>query len=833
MAGTHKEEKRQWLQEQIENYVDLFPRYQRYAQVLREVLEKAIKKHAPLAIVQVRPKSIASFGEKAVRKRFKYRDSVNRMTDLCGGRVIVPTVTEIKAVSEFIEKHFDVDWDNTIDLGQRLKPAEFGYRSIHYIVKFKPGVFPTKDVDVEIPEEVFCLKAEIQVKTILEHAWGVFSHDRAYKGAFKVPDKWQRELATLAAILEDTDSSFARIQAGLQRYAASYGAYITEEQMRDEIESLKIILENDPENAELATRIGKLAITLGDWQEAIDVLSKYVVSEYQPALRELGVAMCKLHGANPDSPEYRQGQKYLEAASAPPYRDSDAIASLAGTWKGLDDEKAREVYRQAFEVDPSDPYPLGNYLEYEITRTRDTSMVPLLRPVIDTAVQICRDQADVGMNLPWAFYDTGKFYLFLGKPYESLAAYAKAIQVSTTSFMIETSLASLDRIATVRDALPGYEWARRLLLIGLAVKFPASEATKEAMKQVKKLVSAKYKTIPSPVIIVAGGCDISIEQQIQGYRQVIIEGFKDFKGTVISGGTTAGVGSLVAEIGSRYPDAIKTIGYIPRRLTAGVKKGSRYNEIHRTEGDGFSPLEPLQYWIDIIASDIPSSQVKLLGINGGTISAAEYRMALSLGAQVAILKGSGGEAAKLVVDDDWGTSEMLVQLPADAMTIRAFIGSGTPKLVPDIRETIAQAVQEDYRRVRVSGAQSQEPSMAEWGNLLDYLKESNREQADHIFEKLRQIGCTAHKVTDRDIAPMTFTEDEIESMAEMEHARWNVERLLDGWKWGERRDVTRKISPHLVPWSELSDDVKEWDRQTVRKKSELQAKVGVEIHRQS
>ncbi|MBA7617233.1 hypothetical protein ES703_24545 [subsurface metagenome] len=131
----------------------------------------------------------------------------------------------------------------------------------------------------------------------------------SYKGAFKIPDKWERELAGLAAILEGADSSFARIQAGLQRYAASYGAYMTEEQMHDEIDNLEIILEHDPGNAELAARIGKLAITLGDWQKAIDVLSKYVNSEYQPALKELGIAMCKLHKANPDSPEYRQGQK--------------------------------------------------------------------------------------------------------------------------------------------------------------------------------------------------------------------------------------------------------------------------------------------------------------------------------------------------------------------------------------------------------------------------------------------------------------------------------------------------------------------------------------------
>lgn len=825
MAESDKEADRKWALEQIKKYTDILPRYERYAQVLKKVLEKAAKKYAPLAIVQTRPKSVASFGEKSHRKKAKYRDSLNRMTDLCGGRVITHTRTEVEAICKFIEGHFDIDWDNTIDLSQQLKPTEFGYRSIHYIVKFKPGVFPTKEIDVEIPEEVFDLKAEIQVRTVLEHVWADIAHSMSYKGAFKIPDKWERELAGLAAILEGADSSFARIQAGLQRYAASYGAYMTEEQMRDEIDNLEVILEHDPGNVELATRIGKLAVTLGDWQKAIDVLSKYVNSEYQPALRELGIAMCKLHRANPDSPEYQQGQKYLESASVPPHRDSDAIASLAGTWKGIDEDKARELYRQAFEVDPSDPYLLGNYLTYEIAHRRDTSLALLMHPVIDAAIQRCRDQASVGMNLPWAFYDMGKFYLLLRKPYESLAAYAKAVQLTTADWMIDTSLRYLEKLDVVRDALPGYEWVQRLLLVGRAAKFP----TNEAIERVKKLVPSSDKPIPGPVVIVAGGWDVSGEQQIQDYRQLMLEAFRDFKGTIISGGTATGISGLVGDVGQKYCDAIRTIGYVPKKTPAVIDK--RYSEIRYTENGDFSALEPLQTWVALIASGINPPQVKLLGINGGTITAAEYRIALALGAYVAAIEGSGREAAKLLQDDDWSTSKMLVHLPADAMTIRAFIGSGTPKLAPDLRETIAQAIHEDYRRIRVSTAWSQEPSTAEWDKLLDYLKESNRDQADHIVGKLRQIGCTVHKVTERDIAPMTFTEDEVEVMAEMEHARWNVERLLNGWKWGEKRETTKKTSPYLVPWSELSNDVKEWDRQTVRKMPEFLAKVGLEVRR--
>lgn len=834
MGDASHEEAREWLRDQVAQYTNLYPQYRSYADTLSDLLRRASERYALLAIVQSRPKSIASFAEKALRKREEYRrrygypDPVRQITDLCGGRVITHTPDEVKAVCEFIEAHFDVDRENTVDVSQRLKPAEFGYRSVHYVVKLKPGVFPTRDIDVVIPDEVFDLKAEIQVRTLAEHAWADFSHPVTYKGPFKIPQKWERKLAGLAAMLEAADAEFSRIQAGLQTYVASYGTYMTEQQMQDEIGILEMVLEYDPENAELAHRIGKLAITLGDWKKARDVLSKYVHSGYQPVLRDLGVAMCKLHKRNPKGPEYRQGQRYLEAASAPPNKDTDALASLAGTWKDIDDDKARELYRQAFEVDPSDPYPLGNYLEYEIAYRRDPEMVSCLGPVIGAAIQRCRDQADVGMNLPWAFYDMGKFYLFLGKPYESLAAHAKAVQLSADGWMIDTSLRSLDKLKVVGRALPGYEWARRLLLVGRAARFP----TKAAIKQVKKLASTGHEAIQGAVVIVAGGYDVGAEEQMQAYRQLLLEALQDFKGTIISSGTTAGIGSLVGDA-QRHADTARTIGYVPRLTPADVSIDRRYSEIRYSEGNGFSALEPLQAWIDLIASGIQPPQVKLLGISGSTIAATEYRMALALGARVGVVRGSGDEAARLLSDDDWASSEMLVHLPADPMTIRAFLGSGTRRLEPELRETIAQAFHEAYRSVQAGRKQSQDPSLAEWDDLLDYLKESNRQEADHIREKLRCIGCTIRRAKGRDVSLMEFTEDEIERMAEMEHARWNVERLLDGWKWGEERDVIKKTSPYLVPWSDLPDDVKEWDRETVRKIPEILARVGLEVHRKA
>ncbi|MFC2005879.1 HD domain-containing phosphohydrolase [Chloroflexota bacterium] len=160
-------------------------------------------------------------------------------------------------------------------------------------------------------------------------------------------------------------------------------------------------------------------------------------------------------------------------------------------------------------------------------------------------------------------------------------------------------------------------------------------------------------------------------------------------------------------------------------------------------------------------------------------------------------------------------------------------GLPIPQLASELSEVIAQAIHESYRYTQRDKTHSDDPSMAPWDELPYHLKDSNRQQAEHILKKLSRIGCTVHRATDRDIRLMVFTEDEVEIMAEMEHQRWSAERILDGWVWGEKKDAMRKTSPYLVPSSELPYDVRELDVQMVRQIPELLAKVGLEVRRQS
>ena len=67
-------------------------------------------------------------------------------------------------------------------------------------------------------------------------------------------------------------------------------------------------------------------------------------------------------------------------------------------------------------------------------------------------------------------------------------------------------------------------------------------------------------------------------------------------------------------------------------------------------------------------------------------------------------------------------------------------------------------------------------------------------------------------------------------MAEMEHGRWIIERLSDGWRYGPRDDA-RKLHNCLVSWAELSEDIKKHDRNAVRSFPSILAKAGLEVYR--
>ena len=69
----------------------------------------------------------------------------------------------------------------------------------------------------------------------------------------------------------------------------------------------------------------------------------------------------------------------------------------------------------------------------------------------------------------------------------------------------------------------------------------------------------------------------------------------------------------------------------------------------------------------------------------------------------------------------------------------------------------------------------------------------------------------------------------IEAMAKNVHDVWAQGRIAEGWKYGEERDDEHKTHPCLVPYEELPESEKEYDRQTAISTLKLIQKLGFNI----
>ena len=425
-----------------------------------------------------------------------------------------------------------------------------------------------------------------------------------------------------------------------------------------------------------------------------------------------------------------------------------------------------------------------------------------------------------GTPTPWTFYRMGLTYLYLKKPYPAFAACAKAIQLSESASVLDAAYHALHALDECE--VTGCEWLRRLLLIGAAGKFRSLAALSHI-----RVLASDAPPIAPPVTVFAGGCKEDDHDYFALFRPLMLQAFSTYAGTIISGGTAVGVSSLAGDVQEAFPEAIHSIGFVPRD-TAAAPVDDRYREIRYTPSADFSAMEPLQYWCDLIASGVPPAHVRVFGIDGGPISASEYKMALALGASVALLEGSGREAKAIRHNRQWRASRGLICVPVDPYVIEEFAKPHPVRLDSAVREQLARAIHAAYRETERGLTTPDDPSIAAWNDLPSYLRYSNCAQADRICEKVHRAGYVVD--TCGSAAPVArFTREELDIMAQMEHGRWVVERLEGGWTPGPGRDARRKISPYLVPWQTLPEDVKDKEREMVRAIPRLLAEIGYQV----
>ena len=186
----------------LQEYREQWPRFREMATDIYERLSKTLRDAGVVvAAIEYRVKEEDSLAGKLELKGSKYA-SLADITDVLGLRVITFYIDDVDKVASAVERMFDVDWANSVDKRKIHEIDSFGYLSLHYICS--------------VPD--FPYRFEIQMRTVLQHAWANMNHDTGYKSGVEVPREYLRNLSRLAGMLELVDEQFSRIRTELTDY---------------------------------------------------------------------------------------------------------------------------------------------------------------------------------------------------------------------------------------------------------------------------------------------------------------------------------------------------------------------------------------------------------------------------------------------------------------------------------------------------------------------------------------------------------------------------------------------------------------------------------------
>ena len=189
-------------QQILQEYLDHLPEFRKQAMEIYVAIKETLEKVGLIvASVEYRVKTEDSLAGKLELKGAKYK-SLADITDIVGLRVITFYSEDVDKVASAVDRLFQIDWDNSVDKRKLLEIDSFGYMSLHYICS----------------KEDFPYRFEVQMRTILQHAWANMNHDTGYKSGVEIPIYYRRSLSRMAGLLELVDDEFSRIRAELADY---------------------------------------------------------------------------------------------------------------------------------------------------------------------------------------------------------------------------------------------------------------------------------------------------------------------------------------------------------------------------------------------------------------------------------------------------------------------------------------------------------------------------------------------------------------------------------------------------------------------------------------
>lgn len=162
--------------------------------------------------IESRTKELSHIIDKVHLK--SYTNIKEQLTDFVGVRIIVKDLLEVEQVCKYIKENYIVDEKNSVDKKGLLQEDKVGYLSVHFVVQFNEETLRVKE-----NADYNGLKAEIQVRTILQHSWAELTHDKIYKRGTNLDSQTKREVNLIAGLLELADNEILRINERIEDFS--------------------------------------------------------------------------------------------------------------------------------------------------------------------------------------------------------------------------------------------------------------------------------------------------------------------------------------------------------------------------------------------------------------------------------------------------------------------------------------------------------------------------------------------------------------------------------------------------------------------------------------
>lgn len=291
------------IEKSVAEYTAVRATYEDFSGKLKGLIEALLdQSNIQFQVVEHRTKTVESFREKITRANKNYSDPLREIKDLAGLRIIAYYSEDVESMCKLFENEFEIDTQNSVDKGKLLQPNEFGYRSIHYI-----AVLPVQRRELLEWIRFAGLSFEIQIRTVVQHAWAAISHALDYKSDEDVPSQFKRKLSRLSGLLELADEEFSELKRQQEQFTKDVSNDIVSGNTALEINTISLREYFESGAIQFLTTIGQ-EVGFDAVAEPDETYSRIVAACQKAKIATIGELDAVLKASEPWAREYLQLQ---------------------------------------------------------------------------------------------------------------------------------------------------------------------------------------------------------------------------------------------------------------------------------------------------------------------------------------------------------------------------------------------------------------------------------------------------------------------------------------------------------------------------------------------